>query len=943
MKHSPAGTFVRDLDILYQVGTVGGLTDRELLGHFTARDSVAAQQAFEAIVHRHGPMVLAVCRRVLRDEHTAEDAFQATFLVLALKADTIRKRSSLGPWLHGVAARISRRARATSRHRAEQPLAPGSAALCAAEGSEIDAAELRSVLDEEVDRLPAAYRRAIVLCCLEGKTQEDAARELGWTKGTVSGRLARAKDLLRGRLTRRGFAPSSMLVGTLLAQENAEAAVPASLASEAVRHASGVLLSRAETLAASGAVVALARGALRAMLLNRLKLTVVTLLFLGIIAGGAGLLARTAAVRKDEAKSSAAGLQLPQAPRDDRTTPSSAPDRMVITGRVLDPNGKPVAGARVAVVALPLPQPQTRDLREPERNQVLGSARADALGNFRIDLPRSAPDRSFFRLVVGGTGWALGGKDFESGLPSEDRTITLQPERILRGRFIDLQGQPITGVSVRVYRYNSLPYEAVGEAPAWPGPVTTDDQGRFTLRGVGPNGSITLQATSDRHAGQMFRIDPGDEAWARETTFALSPAQVIEVRVTRADDGKPVPGAWVNVFAPPQRREARPVRLPETNARTDERGFVRITPALGESFWITASAPASVPYLNQRVILEWPKGAVRQAVELKLMRGVPVHGTITEEPSGKPVAGALVTYSMPRRDDRRLYRDFQSMLCQAVTTADGHFQITVPPGPGHLLVRAANPDYLHVTTSDLELGTGLLPSRLMYPDALAHIDPRPDEPSREVTMRLRRGVTAVGRVVGPDGQPVAKAIAFGRTYVPYRTGAPFVSFNGSAPEINVRDGKFEIPGCDPQKPYTFHFFDREHQLGATLELTGKSNQNGPVVVQLQKCGAAQVRYRDSRGKPVAGYQPAASRQLQDQLALIITPGTDTPVRDKTMADIEYQVNLDTQRMRGLRTDADGRVIMESLIPGATYRFHGHDFTCEAGKTIDLPDVTISRP
>src|SRR4051794_10654761 len=112
MKRGPSQTFVRDLDILYQVGTVSGLTDRELLGQFTTRKSGTAHQAFEAIVHRHGPMVLGVCRRVLRDEHTAEDAFQATFLVLAIKAGAIRKRDSLGPWLHGVAARVSRRARA---------------------------------------------------------------------------------------------------------------------------------------------------------------------------------------------------------------------------------------------------------------------------------------------------------------------------------------------------------------------------------------------------------------------------------------------------------------------------------------------------------------------------------------------------------------------------------------------------------------------------------------------------------------------------------------------------------------------------------------------------------------------------------------------------------------------------------------------------------------
>jgi RNA polymerase sigma factor (sigma-70 family) len=284
MKRGPSQTFVHDLDILYQVGTVGGLTDRELLSRFTTRDSVAAQQAFEAIVHRHGPMVLGVCRRVLRDEHASEDAFQATFLVLALKADTIRNQNSLGPWLHGVAARISRRARVLSRRRGEQPLAPKNLTLCAHAGSEIDAEELRSVLDEEVDRLPAAYRRVVVLFYLEGKTQEETARELGWTKGTVSGRLARAKDLLRARLTRRGFAPSDGLLWMPFLQKNAEAAVPASLARGTVRTAIGVLLSRAETLSASSAVVALARGLLLAMLLGKVKAIAAALLVLVVFA-----------------------------------------------------------------------------------------------------------------------------------------------------------------------------------------------------------------------------------------------------------------------------------------------------------------------------------------------------------------------------------------------------------------------------------------------------------------------------------------------------------------------------------------------------------------------------------------------------------------------------------------------------------------------------------
>ncbi len=640
----------------------------------------------------------------------------------------------------------------------------------------------------------------------------------------------------------------------------------------------------------------------------------------------------------DEPGPSPAAFHSGNASRDEKAAPSSGPDRIVVTGRVLDPDGKPVAGARVAIVAMPRPQPQTRDQMEPDRNQVLGSARADALGNFRIDLPRRAADRSFFRLIVGGTGWALGGKDFDSGLPSEGQTINLQPERIFRGRLIDLQGQPISGVSVRVYRYNTLPYETAGESPPWPSPVTTDDQGRFALRGMVPNGAVTLEAVSDRSAHQFFRIDPDDAAWNRERTFALSPAQVIEVHVTHADDGKPVAGAWVHVISHSRRMGPRPGPVPATSASTDEQGLVRIIPSVGESFDISASPPAGEPYLNQRVDINWPKGSVRQSAELNLKRGVPVHGTITEDASNRPVAGALVSYALTRRTDR-LYRGFQSWLCEAVTDHAGHFQIVVPAGPGHLLVRAATPDYLHLTTNNLELGVGLLPNWLMYPDALAHIDLKPDEPSHEVTVRLRRGVTILGRVIGPDGHPVAKAIAFGRTYAPYNGRGPtFTSFNGNAPEINVRDGRFEISGCDPEKPSTFHFFDREHQLGATVELGGKSAQKGPVLVQLEKCGAARVRYTDTEGKPIAGHQPQ-----RGQLILIITPGTDSPVRDKTMADMQYQVNLDPGRLQKLRTGADGRVTMVSLIPGAAYRFRGHDFTAEAGKTVDLPDVTIPRP
>ena len=149
---------------------------------------------------------MGVCRRLLGNHHDAEDAFQATFIVLALRAGAVRKGQSLGPWLHGVAARICQRARLVSRRRQEEPIPAGG--LIDPGGRDPALADLNRVLDEELRRLPDKYRLPVVLCYLEGRSQEEAARELGWTKGTVSGRLARAKEVLQHRLIRRGLAPA---------------------------------------------------------------------------------------------------------------------------------------------------------------------------------------------------------------------------------------------------------------------------------------------------------------------------------------------------------------------------------------------------------------------------------------------------------------------------------------------------------------------------------------------------------------------------------------------------------------------------------------------------------------------------------------------------------------------------------------------------------------
>ena len=632
-----------------------------------------------------------------------------------------------------------------------------------------------------------------------------------------------------------------------------------------------------------------------------------------------------------------------QTSQETATSPNPDAGRITIHGSVIAPDGKPVPGARVVVVSKPQPRPEARVLREPEHSDVLGSATADANGRFRIELPQVAGQRDGLTLFVGAKGWALTGKTLGDDIPSSDLMITIQPEGIIRGRIIDLQGQPISGVSLRVSRYHSLPFDKTDQAPSWPDPAKTDEQGRFTIPGLDPNTTIQLETSNDRHAPQSFKIEPRDAAKTGETTLTLAPAQLIEVRTTSAADGKPLSGVWVNVFA------NQGGRLSElsTGARSDARGLARIIPSTGEFFVITANPPVHEPYLDEQTFLQWPKGTTKQSVEVKLTRGLHVHGTVTEEGSGKPVAGAFVAYIQTMLNNP-LFQRRRGQGSDSVTGPDGKFQIVVSAGPGHLLVRAATPDYLHVDAQSRVLGLLGPFNWLMYPDALARIDLKAGAAPVEVNLRLRRGVTVAGKVTGPDGAPVANAIVLGRTYRPYRmdsspltlingnaTRHPFMGYNGNPPKINVRAGQFEIPGCDPETPFTFYFFDRQHQLGATVELSGKSAQNGLVTVQLQKCGSATVRFKDAQGKPAAG-------SAVDALILVVSPGTDSPGAETNVADIAVQMSLDPERSKGLRSDADGRVTYVSLIPGATYRLRDRDFKAEAGNTIELPDLTL-RP
>src|SRR4051812_16809252 len=197
-------TTARDLQALFRDGSMGSCTDGQLMAQ-SLGDGDSREAAFRALVVRHGPMVLGVCRRILDDPHAAEDAFQTTFLVLVKKAGTLRNRDLLTNWLYGVANRVARKSKVeTARRRAVESCAPGTAWW---EGDH-DRAELAAVIDEEISRLPERFRVPLVLCHLEGMRHHEVARRLGCPVGTVESRLSRAREQLRSRLARRGLAPT---------------------------------------------------------------------------------------------------------------------------------------------------------------------------------------------------------------------------------------------------------------------------------------------------------------------------------------------------------------------------------------------------------------------------------------------------------------------------------------------------------------------------------------------------------------------------------------------------------------------------------------------------------------------------------------------------------------------------------------------------------------
>ena len=724
------GDTLGSVQALFHSGTTVGLTDGQLLERFRCHGGGAREVAFAALVERHGPMVVRACRAILRDEHEAQDAFQATFLVLARKAGagTLRVRDSVAPWLHQVAYRTSSCARATAsrRKRHERRAAEMADRSVAVEGPD----DTGEVLHEEVGRLPERYRAVIVLCGLEGLTHQQAAGHLDLPVGTVQSRLARGREHLRGRLMRRGLMPSTGLLAAASSRDAAATEVSAALAGTTVRAAGRLAAGEAAADVASAAIVVLIRGASRSMSLSMMKTIGTIALATGAIAVGAGLLAQgiEARARPDEevVREEPRAVTIP--PRQGAPAPALKSQLRLVAGVVRDVAGKPVSDATV-VVRLKL-QGTKPDAGREDRRII----RSGPDGRFRteFDLAGGADERPLVNVVAYKEGLAPAStyvsqpppvparpqragemflmrderiRESVTARSAEDIGLELGPSEPFVGTVEDREGRPLAGAVVRFENLRlPLPDGTATHAlgGAWSVVqntplerlfrVVSDEKGVFRFPALPAKSHALLLVTAKGMADLRTRYPveplPLLEGYLTGTPdapakIAMTPGARVRGRVTTKLGGVTLSG--LKVFLQPSGQT--PV-FHHAEAMTDASGRFEMDGLVeGTGNIFLRDHPGAGPWTYHAVKdAELRPGEITN-VEIELIEGVLVEGKVIDLDTDRPLGGTHVFLHGPIRP-----RSGAAVIGDP-TDENGRYRFRLPPGECYLYVGGPPPGY----------------------------------------------------------------------------------------------------------------------------------------------------------------------------------------------------------------------------------------------------------
>jgi RNA polymerase sigma factor (sigma-70 family) len=555
-------------------GETDSASDAALLGRIV---STRDEAAFAAIMSRHGPLVLQVCRRILHNADDAEDAFQATFLVLARKVATVRPPEALSAWLHGVARRVALKARCSGarQHREQPPFQASVADPRPDPLAELSARELLALVDEEVQRLPQVYRLPVILCCLEGRSQEEAARQLGWTPGSVKGRLERGRARLYQRLVRRGLTLTAAFAAVQVSRAAVSAASTGPLILRTLRGALAFGTGR-QALASgvSADATALAAKVIADMALARLKVAAALLLAGCLIT--TGFLVRTPTVPFHETETAATPpipLETRLAPeRLNMRLPSSPVDPNLpieVSGMVVNPKGKPLSGASLYVGYSARHYTSDIRFRQPSYSP---RATSGADGRFHFTFspseldPRSL-DNSQPAIVAVAEGYAPDWAEIHPGPKGTQLTLSPVEDRPLNGRILDQSRKPVAGARIVVHgvigssddamaRFFSedidprqwYPKSWRGAFPGQAPSITTDDEGRFRLAGCGDNRivSLTVEGPSIHHTAfdvtTRPSVPPSKGILPASFDYVAAPSRSIRGVVRDKATGRPLAG-----------------------------------------------------------------------------------------------------------------------------------------------------------------------------------------------------------------------------------------------------------------------------------------------------------------------------------------------------------------------------------------------------------------
>jgi RNA polymerase sigma factor (sigma-70 family) len=651
---------LRQIRTLFSLGCVGDRADGELLEWFENHHA-EAEAAFEELVVRHGPMVLDVCRRVLRDPNDVEDAFQATFLILVRRAGSIRNRDALGGWLHRVALRVALRAKSEAVHRHEierQAVAPETDDLAR---DSIERADMRTALHEELDRIPATYRAALVACYLEGLTHEEAANRLHWPVGTVRSRLARGRDRLRDRLARRGFSPSIVLPALAKRPE----LVPACLQKLATQSMFSYFAGHSLAGKVSAPVAALSESVIRMMSLRMLRIVAAVALTVGAIAGTLPLLTM---------------LVLRHANAAQQPAPPSS-----LAGVVRDSDGHPIGLATVVAGAF---------INQP--NHLIATTGAD--GRFAFQ-PKEGEQMLAYVLAYK-EGLAPASKFRPGGLtkgtPAGDLELTLAKAEPFVGTVRERSGAPIAGARVGI-RYMRGPAGRDDDNPILDNVLqgtpleslfrtTTDKQGGFHLPAVPPPHRIVLNVSADGMADLSSEV-PGDYEAGYISGTARQPARLtmepearIVGRVVAGYPGPSVVGLMVWLQSTNDSTQFWRTAKTDNAGRFEFRGL----PKGGGNIFLDDHPNDGAWTYRAIDNLALHPGKTSE-VTIELIEGVMVEGKVIDAATGDPVQDVFIGMYGPARPHSG------AAIMSATTDKMGQYRFRLPSGKTRLYTAGGPP------------------------------------------------------------------------------------------------------------------------------------------------------------------------------------------------------------------------------------------------------------